>query len=106
MNPENKIKSNLNSSDIGNVTHELLIKEINKLQSQLDKYTSIRWVIFRGLISGFAGFLGATILVAIIIWTLSQLEYIPFIGNIDLVITINEYLKESSNLPELKILKE
>lgn len=48
----------------------------------LDQAQSYKMTFIKGVIRGFGGVLGATVLVAILIWLLSLFTEIPFIGNI------------------------
>ena len=59
------------------------IKELNdhyffKMHSSFWKVLSIS--LFRGLFSGLGWVLGATILVSLLTYTLSQIEFIPILG--------------------------
>tara|TARA_B100001248_G_C27325938_1_gene429026 strand:+ start:27 stop:293 length:267 start_codon:yes stop_codon:yes gene_type:complete len=59
------------------------IKELNehyffKMHSSFWKVLSIS--LFRGLLSGLGWVLGATILVSLLTYTLSQIEFIPILG--------------------------
>ena len=45
--------------------------------------------LFRGLVSGFGWVLGATILVSLFTYTLSQIEFIPILGEL-----VSELIKE------------
>ncbi len=62
-----------------NQTQEL-INSINKLNKIMSKSVSLRYSFLRGMASGFGGILGATLILTIFLWILSQLEYVPIIG--------------------------
>lgn len=57
-----------------------LINSINKSNKIMTKSASLRYSFLRGLASGFGGILGATLILTIFLWFLSQLEYVPIIG--------------------------
>ena len=47
----------------------------------LNKAQSYKMSFVKGLVSGLGGVLGATVLVALLIWTLSLFSEVPLIGN-------------------------
>ena len=48
----------------------------------LNKAESYKNAFFKGMIQGFGGVLGATVLVALLLWTLSLFNDIPLLGNV------------------------
>jgi hypothetical protein len=78
---------------------QLLNKNINKLANTINKYMSFPHIVARGIMTGFAGFLGATLVVAIFIAVLSQMEKIPLLSNSNIIIYINDVLEENTKLP-------
>lgn len=50
------------------------------LSSHSDRKEAYKVSFFKGLASGFGGVLGATILIAFLLWLLSLFDQIPFIG--------------------------
>lgn len=48
----------------------------------LDKATAYKTSFVKGILQGFGGVLGATVLVALLIWVLSFFNEIPLLGNI------------------------
>ena len=56
-------------------------------------YNSIRTILFvsflKGLVSGLGWILGATILVSLLTYTLSQIEFIPILGDL-----VSQLIKE------------
>ena len=48
----------------------------------LDKKQSYKTSFIKGMVSGFGGVLGATILVGLLIWVLSLLHDVPFVGRL------------------------
>ena len=48
----------------------------------LNDAQSYKNAFFKGMIQGFGGVLGATVLVALLIWTLSLFNDIPLLGNV------------------------
>lgn len=56
---------------------ELLASELKRTNKLLGKKNAF----YRGVISGLGATIGATILISIVLWALSQLEYIPFLGS-------------------------
>lgn len=69
-------KSNKSTSEVVEIHKELL--KTNRL---LKKYASVRFSFLRGIASGFGAFIGATIVITVIVWFLSQLQFVPLIGN-------------------------
>ena len=47
----------------------------------------------KGMATGFGVFLGGTIVVALLLWLLSQLDWLPFVGD------ISDALQQSKNRP-------
>ena len=54
----------------------------------LDAAKSYRTTFFKGVLGGFGGVIGATVVVAILLWVLSLFDQIPFIN--ELQNTINQ----------------
>lgn len=48
----------------------------------LDQKQAYKMSFIKGVLAGFGGILGATILVALLLWALSLFSNIPFIGQI------------------------
>lgn len=48
----------------------------------LDAAKSYRMSFVKGMFQGFGGVIGATILVALLLWTLSFFDELPFLGDI------------------------
>lgn len=79
-----------------NQTQEL-INSINKLNRIMVKSTNLRYSFLRGLASGFGGILGATLILAIFLWGLSKLEYVPIIGS---------FVSQITKISGLKIIQQ
>jgi len=56
-------------------------KELKRTNELLSRQTSFFRAFLRGMFAGVGGFLGATIVITIIIWSLSRLQVIPIIGD-------------------------
>ena len=73
-------------------TNDKEIKELKDAIESLNKhnffkiYNSIRTILYvsflKGLVSGLGWILGATILVSLLTYTLSQIEFIPILGDL------------------------
>ena len=48
----------------------------------LDKNQAYKQSFVKGLISGFAGVLGATVLIALLLWILTLLHHVPFVKDV------------------------
>lgn len=48
----------------------------------LDASKSLRWSFLKGLAQGLGGVIGATILVALLLWILSLFGELPFVGRV------------------------
>lgn len=48
----------------------------------LNKAQSFKMSFVKGMFQGFGGVIGATILVALLLWTLSFFDEVPFLGDI------------------------
>lgn len=60
-----------------------LIEEISRLNkhiTRLDRRHSLTYSFFRGIVTGLGTVLGATIVVAILAYLFSHVEFIPLIG--------------------------
>lgn len=82
------------TSDNNQEVNKLLL-EIQKTNEYLRKYTSIKHVMLRGMMSGLAGFIGATVVIAIIIATLSKLSVVPILG--DFIIQLLDFIQNTNN---------
>lgn len=73
------------------VDYELLGRAIEGvfLSGYFDKLRLYKMSFMRGIFNGLGSILGATIVLAILLWILSLVESIPFIG------TISENIQES-----------
>lgn len=74
------------------------LKQTNKL---LIKFTSLRLAFLRGLLTGFGGILGATLLLALFVWGLSSLEVIPVIGTF--VSQVIDFVVQNSSIPDPRL---
>ena len=54
---------------------------ITELVETEKKVVSLKWSLFRGVFYGFGVFLGSVILVAFLVWVLSQINTAPVIGD-------------------------
>lgn len=78
-----------------------LIEEIKKLNASIEKlnarYVPLR-VFFNGILTAIGTFIGATVVVGLIVYLLSQIPLIPILGNVlaDLVAEILRYLPNRS----------
>ncbi len=68
---------------------EKLAKELHRTNRLLGK----KQAFYRGMISGLGASIGATLILALLLWIFSQLEYIPVIGTI--IKPANEVLKNN-----------
>lgn len=75
-----------------------LIKSIEKTNRLLSKSASLKYAFLRGLATGFGGILGATIVLAVFVWGLSRLEFIPIIGNF--VSQITDFVVNNSSISD------
>lgn len=57
----------------------VLSEEIKKLNNNFKKTTMIRYRLLFGIVEGFGGVIGATIVVSIVIFVLNRLENIDFL---------------------------
>lgn len=48
----------------------------------LDRSTAYKMAFFKGVLSGLGGVIGATVLVALLVWILSLFHSLPFVGHI------------------------
>lgn len=83
--------------------HEGYLKEIlqqlKRNNELLYKSSSLRWTFLRGLIIGFASVIGGSLLIALALWFLNELQYIPVIGEIaDLILELTK-TEDSTNTP-------
>lgn len=58
----------------------------------LNKAQSFKMSFVKGMFQGFGGVIGATILVALLLWTLSFFDELPFLG--DLVNTVETTVQQ------------
>lgn len=67
-----------------NKTHEQLGKLVANIYESgyLDKKTMYRTSFLKGLVQGLGGAIGATVLVAFIVWVLSLFSQIPLLGRL------------------------
>ena len=81
-------------------TKELInaLKQTNEL---LSKGASLRFAFYRGLVGGFGGIIGATMLVALFVWIVSRLELIPILGSF--VSQITDFVVQNSVLSDPRI---
>ncbi len=63
-------------------TFEDLGKMLNNIYETgyIDHNQAYKYSFFKGLASGFGGVIGATIVVAILLWLLSAFKQVPFVG--------------------------
>ncbi|PIR42394.1 hypothetical protein CO058_01235 [candidate division WWE3 bacterium CG_4_9_14_0_2_um_filter_35_11] len=74
------------------------LKKLNKL---LGRSVSLKQAFYRGLATGFGGLLGATLLVTVVVWGLSRLEFIPIIGTF--VTQITDFVVNNSAIADPRI---
>lgn len=48
----------------------------------LSKKEAFKMTFFKGILAGFGGVIGATIVVALLLWALSLFSNVPFVGRI------------------------
>ena len=70
-----------------------IVKLLNENNKYLKRYVSFKHVLVRGMATGLGGFLGATLLISILIAGLSKISVVPIIGNV--VIQILEFLQQN-----------
>jgi len=58
-----------------------LHNDLRKTNRLLSQFVSYRQAFIRGMFTGLGGVLGATILLTVLLWLLSQLSLVPIIGN-------------------------
>ena len=68
-------------------------KELKRTNQLLASQTSFFKTFLRGMLAGVGGFLGATIVITLLLWTLSSLQVVPVIG--DLANSIIELFNEN-----------
>lgn len=91
------------SNKLQSETLEDIHKELKVTNRSLKKFSSVRMSFVRGIASGFGAFLGATIVITITIWFISQLQFVPLIGSFALdIINFIETSTTNSNLNPTK----
>lgn len=80
-----------------------LVKQLSEANKLLRRFTSLRLTFTRGVLAGLGGILGATIVITIILWGISKLQFVPIIGNfatqvVDVVIQ-NSAISDPRKLP-------
>jgi len=56
---------------------------------------------FRGLVTGFGGVLGATLLLTLFVWGLSRLEVIPVVGTF--VSQVTDFVVQNSSIQDPRL---
>lgn len=81
-------------------TMEALLKELKLTNRFLKKQVSFRKSFIKGIFHGLGAVLGATVVLSVFlsvfIWSLSQLQFIPLIGNF--AFQIVQFVQESSKI--------
>lgn len=72
------------------ITH--LDHRLERTNALLKKFSSHRQAFIRGIFAGLGGSLGATLVLALILWVASQLEFVPIVGSFatDVINFINQ----------------
>jgi len=60
---------------------DTLIETLDKTNSLLKKFSSRRQAFYRGIFTGLGGSLGATVVLAALLWMFAQLAFVPIVGN-------------------------
>jgi hypothetical protein len=71
-----------------------LVEEVAALRREVSRLNRHRWLqvhnsmprliafqLYRGIAFGLGGVLGATVVLSIVVWSLSQIDFIPVIGD-------------------------
>lgn len=75
--PKNQpLKKHPNSEELGKMLTNIYES------GYLDRNTAYKMTFVKGVLSGFGGVIGATVVVALLIWILSLFHSLPFIGHI------------------------
>lgn len=78
-------------------TEEDFVSQLKTTNKLLRRMTSKRHVFYRGVIGGLGASLGATVVVAALIWLFGQLQYVPYIGTV--AKPANEVLQNRITVP-------
>lgn len=70
-----------------------LEKEIQVANKHFHRFVSYKHIFFRGVLGGLGWSIGATVVIALLFWILSQLTWLPFIG--DLISNTGEIIEQN-----------
>ncbi len=67
-------------------TEKLTAQSLNDIEQKLSRLTSLRWVFIRGLVTGVATAIGATIVAAVLFtwlgWALESADAVPYLDTV------------------------
>lgn len=72
-----------------------IVKTLKRTNSLLFRYVDPKHVFFRGILTGLGGLIGATLILGLLLWFLSQLEFVPIVGNF--ISDIVNFLERETN---------